>query len=149
MIFTLFFPAGGVMLGVGLKAGISSVWGIGIALIVLAFYVCPVVWSAVYAPKRSLYRLVQAVEEEHLYTVKELSEHLNLSEKDVRSKINICIEKRYLRGVKRNGDELILNTSEALEEREYTLRCPGCGATSSFKGLEKPRCPYCGTYLEK
>ena len=147
LILTVCLPLGGAMLGVGLGFGIVPVWAIGIALMVAGFYGCPVAWVG-YGNKRSLYRLVQAVEEENIYTVRELASQLGLSEKEVRNRIDACFNKRYLVGYKREADGLVLNENRALREREHGAICPSCGAKFDYKAGEDPRCPYCGTRIE-
>ena len=147
LILTVCLPLGGAMLGVGLGFGIVPVWAIGIALMVAGFYGCPIAWVG-YGNKRSLYRLVQAVEEENIYTVRELASQLGLSEKEVRNRIDACFNKRYLVGYKREADGLVLNENRALREREHGAICPSCGAKFDYKAGEDPRCPYCGTRIE-
>lgn len=149
VLITMLFPAGGVLLGVGLSLEMTAVWGTGIACIVFGFYACPVAWSSIYAAKRPLYRLVDAVENERLYTVTELANHLNLSEKVVRYQLNVCIDKRYLRGYKREGDRLVLNTNKTLGERNINTRCPNCGASFTYRAAQDSRCPYCGSFVSE
>lgn len=124
---------------------IWAVMAIGIVCTVLGFYGCPVAWVA-YGGKRSLYRLVHAVTDEHIYTVAELAQQLSISEKEVRSKLTVCFQKNYLPGYKRSGDEILLNENEALSETLYAAECPHCGAKFSHKGT-KAACPYCGTLI--
>lgn len=148
LILTFCLPVGGAMLGVGLGFGVAAVWAVGIVLMVVGFYGCPVAWVG-YGNKRSLYRLVQAVEEENIYTVRELASQLGLSEKEVRNRIDTCFNKRYLVGYKREADGLVLNENRALREREHSAVCPSCGAKFDYKAGEDPRCPYCGTRVER
>lgn len=148
LILTICLPLGGAMLGVGLGFGLVPVWAIGIALMVAGFYGCPIAWVG-YGSKRSLLRLVQAVEEENIYSVHELAAQLGLSEKEVRNRIDTCFNKRYLVGYKREADGLVLNENRALREREHGAVCPSCGAKFDYKAGEEPRCPYCGTRIER
>ena len=148
LILTFCLPVGGAMLGVGLGFGVAAVWAVGIVLMVVGFYGCPVAWVG-YGNKRSLYRLVQAVEEENIYTVRELASQLGLSEKEVRNRIDTCFNKHYLVGYKREADGLVLNENRALREREHGAVCPSCGAKFDYKAGEDPRCPYCGTRVER
>ena len=103
IILTLCLPLGGVMMGVGFAIGQPAVWGIGIGMIAIGFYGTPIGWTAAYAPKKTLYRIVSAVMEEHLHTVQEIAVQLSLSEKDVRNRLDQCFQKRYLPGIKRTG----------------------------------------------
>lgn len=141
-------PLGGVLLGVGLGYGVVPVWVIGIVALVAGFYCCPIAWVG-YSNKRALYRLVQAVEEENIYTVQELASQLGIPEKEVRNRIDICFNKRYLVGYKRDADGLILNENRALRERKYSVVCPSCGAKYEYSAGEDARCPYCGVRAEQ
>lgn len=147
LFLTLCLPLGGVLLGVGLGIGQPAMWAIGIAGLVVGFYGCPIGWVG-YANKRSYLRLVTAIDEEHLYTVKELSAQLGLSEKEVRNQIDVLFKNRYLIGYRRTGDGIELNENKALSDRESTRSCPSCGAKVTFKGAETV-CPYCGTHIAR
>ena len=147
LILTFCLPVGGAMLGVGLGFGVAAVWAVGIALMVVGFYGCPVAWVG-YGNKRSLYRLVQAVEEENIYTVRELASQLGLSEKEVRNKLDVCFQKGYFVGIKRNGDSLILNENRPMGKKEYSTQCPNCGAKFIYTA-DNAVCPYCGSPVQK
>ena len=144
---TYLFPIGGLLLGFGLAIGQPAMWAIGIACIVTAFYGCTFGWVG-YGNKRSLARVVTAIEEEHLYTVRELAVQLGTSEKDIRDKIDTLFRKRYLVGYIRTDSGVALNENRALAEREYTKECPSCGARVTFRGTSG-ECPYCGTHVER
>lgn len=148
LILTFCLPLGGVMLGVGLAVSQPAVWAIGIALLVVGFYGTPIGWTAAYAPKKTLYRVVSAVMEEHLHTVQEIAVQLSLSEKDVRNRLDQCFQKQYLPGIKRNGDTLILNENTALGQEEHYAECTACGARFLYT-KEQKACPYCGTPIRK
>ena len=148
LVLTLCLPLGGVMIGVGFGISQPAVWGPGIALLGIGFYGTPVGWATAYAPKKALYRIVYAIMEEHLYTVHEIAAQLSLSEKEVRNKRDQCFQKQYLPGIKRNGDELILNENEALGKEEHYAECPACGARFLYTKDSKV-CPYCGTPVRK
>ena len=148
LLLTFALPLGGVMLGVGLGIGQPGIWAVGIGFMVIGFYGCPMGWVS-YGNKRSYLRFVSAVEEEHLYTVRELASQLGISEKEVRNRIDVCFNKRWLVGYRREGDGLALNTNKQLSEQENAAECPGCGAKFSYKTGEDARCPYCGTLLKR
>ena len=147
LLLTLCLPLGGVLLGVGLGIGQPAVWAIGIAGLVIGFYGCPIGWVG-YGNKCALRRLVDAIEEEHLYTVKDLSAQLGVSEKEVLARIDVLFKKRYLLGYRRTADGIELNENKPLSERESTRSCPSCGAKVTFKGTETT-CPYCGTHIQR
>lgn len=142
-ILSVLFVGGIPAIVLGAVNGIWAVMGIGIGATVVGFYGTPVAWVG-YAEKRSLYRLVSAVVEEHIYTVQELSAQLSLSEKNVGGKLTTCFQKQYLPGFKRVGDELKLNENTALSETVHAAVCPNCGAKYSYRGTHS-QCPYCGT----
>ena len=148
VILTLCQPLGGVLLGVGLSIGQPAVWAIGIALLVVGFYGAPIGWAASYAPTRSLARIVSAIMVENLHSVQEIAQQLSLSEKEVRSRLDICFQKQYLPGIKRQGDTLILNENEALGKKEEYAECTACGARFLYTKDNK-FCPYCGTPVRK
>ena len=148
LFMTFLFPLGGVLLGVGLGIHVAPVWAVGIACLGLGLYGCPCAWAIGYAPKHGYLRLVSAIEEEHIYTVTELARQLGLSEKEVRNRLDVCFNKRWLIGYKREADGLSLNENKALSEAVHGRECPGCGAKVNFKGTETV-CPYCGTLIKR
>lgn len=147
-IFTFLLPAGGALLGVGLGFGITAVWVIGIVFLGTGFYGCPVAWVA-YGGKKGLYRVVEAVEEEHLYTVQEIAAQLGLPEKEVRNRLDACFSKRYLIGYKKSGDGVTLNENAALAEEDLSAVCEACGARFTYKRGTRAACPYCGTLYRR
>ncbi len=144
LLLTFALPLGGVLLGVGLSIGQPAVWAIGIACLAGGFYGCPVAWG-MYSGKASLRRLIRAVTEEHLYTERELSMQLGISEKEVHNRINECFSKGYLVGYIRTADGIALNENQALTEKEYAVECPACGAKYSYTKGTSSNCPYCGS----
>ena len=148
VILTLCLPLGGAMMGVGFAISQPAVWGVGIGLIVVGFYGTPIGWTIVYAPKKALQRIVSAVMEEHLHTVNEIAVQLSMSEKDVRNKLDLCFQKQYLPGIKRDGDTLILNENRELGKQELYAECTACGARFLYTKDSKT-CPYCGTPIKK
>lgn len=148
LILTFCLPLGGAMLGVGLGFGLVPVWAIGIALMVTGFYGCPIAWVA-YGNKRSLYRLVQAVEEENIYTVRELAAQLGLSEKEVRNRIDTCFNKRYLVGYKKEADGLALNENRACARGNTVPFALPAGQGSIIKRAKRRVAPIAARGLNK
>ena len=72
---------------------------------------------------------MQAVTQEHLYTVADLAQRLSVNGKTASATLNNCIRKGYLVGYIREGDRLVLNENRALGPTQYTLVCSHCGAT--------------------
>ena len=132
--FAVVGGGGGIALGV-----------IGIACTVAGFYGCPVAW-VVFGNTVSLSRLVEAVEEEHLYSYAELASQLSVSEKEVRARLQTCFRKRYLTGYKYGENALELNENIPLEGGTRAAVCTGCGAKVLVPLSERaPVCPYCGS----
>lgn len=122
----------------------AALLAVGIVLTVLGFYGSPVAWSRMSSVNQEL-TLVQAVTTEHLYTVADLSQRLNLKGKHTSDVLNNCIRKGYLVGYIREGDTLVLNENRALGPTVHDFECPRCGAPISVTAGEKTRCPYCGS----
>ena len=148
LVLSAAFPLGGVMLGVGLGMNVPAVWAVGIALLAAGFYGCPIAWIS-YGNKRTYYRFVSAVEEEHLYSYADLAAQLGISEKEVRNRVDVCMNKRWLVGYIRESDRLALNTNNRLSERKDAVECPYCGAKFMQKITEDTVCPYCGSPFRK
>lgn len=150
IVLSIMFVAGLPILIVGAtrlhqNGGFVAMLVIGIVFVVLGFYGTPVAWVQVGAASRRA-NIVRAVNEEHLYTVKELAVRLNVSEKEASAALRECMQKGYLTGYLLEGDSVVLNENVALGPKEYSVECSHCGAyvTSSGKGA---KCPYCGCAL--
>lgn len=144
LAFTFALPVGGVMLGVGLGFGVPAVWGVGIAFLAAGFYGCPIAWTSGYVVTKGLERIVQAVTNEHLYTVDEIAEQTGQKPRFVRAKLDVCFKRQYLVGFKRNGDNILANFNTDILTRVESAECAACGAKFTYTPTD-PRCPYCGT----
>ena len=129
--------------GIILSAGKNYIiMAICIIFVAGGFYVMPILWVQ-FASLCSLGRLIYAVENEYIYTVKDLAIYLNKDEKTAKSEINRCIQKRYLTGYLFDGETLTLNENKKVGKTVKTVVCSGCGATVNISdGLN--RCEYCG-----
>lgn len=146
VILTVLLPLGGVLLGVGLGIGQPGVWAVGIAFMVAGFYGCPIAWAAGYGNTKGLVRVVNAVRDEHLYTVQEIAAQLGTNERQVRMKLDACFNKQYLKGFKREGDVIKANFNADILNRTLSAECVNCGAKFSYNASDHaPRCPYCGS----
>ena len=144
IIFTLFLPVGAILLGVGLSAKIPGIWGTGIAFLGLGFYGSPVCWAVAFGPTKSLESVVKAVNDDHLYTVNEIAAQLGIRERFVRDKLDVCFRRGYLKGFKRDGDNITANFNRDIRNAVRAAECPNCGAKYSYDPFD-PRCPYCGS----
>lgn len=118
---------------------------LGIICVVGGFYGAPVAWTSMLSVNAEV-TLVEAVVNEHLYTVDELSQRLSQKPKQTSALLNDCIRKGYLTGFKREGDTLILNENSALKPKEFVTECKYCGAVVTLTG-DMSKCPYCGSPL--
>lgn len=146
IILTICFIGGIPSIILGAVFKIWVVMGLGIAAAVVGFYGTPMAWMN-YGDKLSYRRMVGAICEEHLYTVGEIAQQLALQEKTVRARLNVCFNKSYLVGFKREGDRIIPNENMAPQDILHSAECPNCGAKFSFKG-KSGACPYCGGVYE-
>ena len=140
VILTVSLPLGGVLLGVGLGIGQPGVWAVGIAFMVAGFYGCPIAWAAGYGNTKGLVRVVNAVRDEHLYTVQEISAQLGVNERQVRMKLDACFNKQYLTGFKREGDVIKANFNKDILNRtlRFSHYCRVLFARSSLKKKSPP-----------
>ncbi len=122
---------------------------IGIVFVVVGFYGMPLLWIS-YANKKRTRRVIQAVEEENLYSNQDIAMQLQMKEKEVYSEITKAINKGYLKGYLYNGKELTINNAkkQTKEEKLTIKKCNNCGGK-----LEKTdsgyHCPYCDMNFTK
>lgn len=147
IIITVLFVAGIPMIPVGATTGIYAVMGVGIALTAAGFYATPIIWT-IYGSNVGLKRIVHAVTEEHLYSVREIAAQLSLNEKNVRDQLTKCFNKNFLPGYKRDGDNIVLNENIAAGKKESFYECPYCGAKFTYT-KDNARCPYCGSPVQQ
>ncbi len=144
-LFSVLCVGGIPLLVVGATRGWWAMLGVGIGFVVLGFYGTPLLWVH-YASCRAMYRFVSAVYTEHLYSVQELAQQLAMREKTVRHKLDVCFQKGYFTGFKRDGDRLLPNAALSFEERVLEGMCPNCGGKVVYKMTDpRPVCPYCGS----
>lgn len=142
---SLCLPVGIVCIVLGAVNGIWAVLGVGIAMTVFGFYGTPLLWVG-RAGKRTMKRLVTAVEEENLYETREIAAMLGVRTKEVDAKIKEALRKRYLVGYLYEDGKLRLNTNEKQVRATTTVKCEACGAKVVIDPQDKEnRCPYCGT----
>ena len=114
-------------------------------MVVLGFYGAPILWIK-FGEIKTNKRILQAIEIDKLYSVKELASQLSTNEQDIKQRINYLILNRYLIGyLFKNEQELILNEKKALNRTKNS--CPCCGGKMVIENnMEK--CEYCG-YIVK
>ncbi len=121
----------------------------GIAFVVFGFYGSPMIWIN-YANLRSLKRVVDAVNEEHLLTNAEIASQLQTSEKAVKAQISKAIQKKYLVGYLYDGEKLTINEKTAPKKKTVAAqnKCANCGGTLT-ETENGYICDYCGSRFNK
>jgi len=147
-LYLLFALIASVMLPAGILCIIlanSNTWILigGIVMTAFGFYGTPVLWIKYGESKRTA--LVQRlVYSENIYTVEDIASHASLTKEDVTASINKLIAGWYLTGFIFRDGKLILNTNKKQTEETSEMRkCPACGGTMRYNGLNYV-CEYCG-----
>ena len=129
---------------------INSIWfllGVGIACVLFGFYGTPILWVN-YGSLRSLKRVVDAVMEEHITSVNELSQHLSTNNNSIRQSITKAINNKYITGYIFDGNNLISNTKQSPKKQVIQRKCANCGGT--LIEIENGwKCEYCGSNFNK
>lgn len=129
---------------------INSIWfllGVGAACVLFGFYGTPILWVN-YGSLRSLKRVVDAVMEEHITSVNELSQHLSTNNNSIRQSITKAINKKYITGYIFDGNNLISNTKQSPKKQVIQRKCANCGGT--LIEIENGwKCEYCGSNFNK
>lgn len=133
------------MIILGAANGLTALTVIGIILTAFDFYACPVLFS-IYGSARSVQRTAKAVNEEHIYDVKNISRQTGKNEDCVKQEIFKCLEKGYISGFLFDGEKLAFNENVKADKQTLYYKCKSCGATVTYFSNEHPPvCPYCGT----
>lgn len=136
---------GGIpLLTLGATREIPALLAIGIAMIVINFYACPLL-IIYYVNVKTLKRTAKAVCEEHIYDVKTIALQTGKPEEFIKQQIFVCIEKGYITGFLFDGEKLTVNANIKANKKILSYKCPNCGATVTYYSNEHPVCPYCGT----
>ena len=115
---------------------------LGIVFVVFGFYGMPILWVN-FASLKGLKRVVEAVEEENLYTNTEIAMHLQINERQVYENIKKAINKKYLVGYKYDGKTLNVNENKEKKVVLHKKVCKNCGGKLEKVG-DSWHCPYCG-----
>ena len=116
----------------------------GIILCIYGFYGTPM-WFISYGETKGLQRVIFAVVNEKIYSVKDIATQLQQSEKEVKEKINKAIQKNYLSGYLFDGENLKTNNNKGQVKK--VGKCENCGGALIEKD-GKLFCPYCETIYE-
>ncbi len=145
IVFTALLPVGLFMTIFGAVKGQFAVMGVGIGFLVVGFYGTPLIWVK-FADAHSYKRVVSAVSKEKIYSISQIATHLNLKEKVVLEKVDVCIRREFLLGYIREGDTIRPNQNINATTTGY--KCEACGARFECPIHTQPKCPYCGTVIK-
>ena len=133
-ILLIIFGAGksAIMLTAGILLGING------------FYGTPL-WFISYGETKAIKRVVFAIENEKIYSVKDIATQLQVPENDIKEKVNKAVEKNYISGLLFDGEILKVNNNTMHVKK--LRKCENCGGTLIEKD-GKLFCPYCNTVYE-
>jgi len=121
---------------------------LGIVFVAGGFYGLPFAWIA-YGNQRVRLRTLQAICNENIYTISELSSQLNIDKPTMLGHVRALINKNYLSGyLLKDNEVLVLNENIKLEKSLHSVVCPSCGAKTAVVE-QQAICPYCGTVLKR
>ena len=120
---------------------------IGIVFTVFGFYGMPFLWLK-YGSLYGIKKIVVAIIEDNLLTVRELSMQMQLNEAEIRNRIAKAIQKRYIIGFVFDGETLSLNQNKKPAYKIDVNTCEKCSAPLSVTETEVV-CKYCGTIYTK
>jgi len=145
MVASVAFVAGIVGVPIFAVAGNFVLMAVCIASMVFGFFALPFFWLA-FATRVSVLRTCIAIEQEHIYTVAQLSSHLAKQPNVIVSHLNKLIAWRAI-DYQFDGQQLFLGGTK-LEEQKWSIKCPSCGANVSGTGFDG-ECQYCGWIANK
>lgn len=114
---------------------------LGIIFVVVGFYGSPLLWVN-YSGKRKTRRIVEAIEEENLYSNAEIASQLSMKEKEVKQEIYKAINKKYLTGYIYDGEKISANNKQKQTPTLHIKKCNNCGGKLEIRD-DKWYCPYC------
>ncbi len=148
IVSAILFVVGIPLIVMGASNQVWAVLVFGIVFVVFGFYGSPMIWIN-YANLRSMKRVVDAVNEEHLLSNEEIATQLQMNERVVKSHITKAINKKYLTGYLYDGTTLSLNEKTAPKKKAVIAnKCANCGGslTETETGWI---CDYCGSKFNK
>ena len=114
---------------------------LGIIFVVVGFFGSPLLWVN-YSGKRKTRRIVEAIEEENLYSNAEIASQLSIKEKEVKQEIYKAINKKYLTGYIYDGEKISANNKEKQTQALHIKKCNNCGGKLEIRD-DKWYSPYC------
>ena len=144
---SVLFVGGIPMIIFGATKHITPIMILGIVLTGFNFYFMPIAWT-VYGSRKKYLRISQAVKEENIATVQQLSQNLSADENQMIANVKAMFEKGYMKGYLFDGQKITLNQNRKLEGNKVTIKCPNCGANVVVNENQQSVCPYCGTVVD-
>ena len=141
------FVGGIPMIIFGAIKHITPIMILGIICTGLNFYFMPIAWI-IYGGRKKYLRITQAVKEENIVTVQQLSQTLSTPENQMILDVKAMFEKGYMKGYLFDGQKITLNQNRKLEGNKVTIKCPNCGANVVVNENQQSVCSYCGTVVD-
>ena len=144
LVASVCLPVGIVCIVMGATQSITVLLVFGIVATVFGFYGTPRLWIK-FSSLIGMKKLVVAVEQDNLYTVRELSSLLNLREGEIRKRLRDALSQRYLTGYIFENDKLVVNFNVKQAKTKFSIKCTECGAPVTIdpdSAINK--CEYCG-----
>ena len=144
---SVLFVGGIPMIIFGAIKHITPIMILGIICTGLNFYFMPIAWI-IYGGRKKYLRITQAVKEENIVTVQQLSQTLSTPENQMILDLKAMFEKGYMKGYLFDGQKITLNQNRKLEGNKVTIKCPNCGANVVVNENQQSVCSYCGTVVD-
>ena len=144
---SVLFVGGIPMIIFGAIKHITPIMILGIICTGLNFYFMPIAWI-IYGGRKKYLRITQAVKEENIVTVQQLSQTLSTPENQMILDVKAMFEKGYMKGYLFDEQKITLNQNRKLEGNKVTIKCPNCGANVVVNENQQSVCSYCGTVVD-
>lgn len=152
ILLTIGLPAGIVLIIVGATntdsgALYRAILGVGIAFAVLGFYGAPIAWVK-YGPQKRYSRIIDAIKREGFRDVNDIARHLSMQPADVKSAVQVCIEKQYLTDYTIEDTKIVPLNNRPDDLGMYTVECPYCGGITQTSNNLQVKCEFCGRMID-
>lgn len=144
---TVLFVGGIPMIIFGASKHITPLLVLGIICTGFNFYFMPIAWT-VYGGRKKYLRIIQAVREENIVTVQQLSQILSTPENQMIADVKAMFEKGYMKGYLFDGQKITINQNRKLQGNKVTIKCRNCGANVIVNENQQSVCRYCGTIVD-
>jgi hypothetical protein len=146
VISSLLLVVGILGLTLGLGFGLLYVWIPGLVLLGVNFYLCPIVWTTIYAVNVHRKAVCQLILENNYRDIEIIAQTLSSRVNIIKRDISYLISHLYLKGFVIKGTKLESVLPEPTKVPDVQIyKCPSCGGSIS-PDVDKT-CPYCGAKL--